>query len=113
MARVTAAEAVVECLSAEGMTHVFNLSGLEILPLLDAVDRNPQMRLVLTHHEQGAAAMALGYANASRGPAVCMATTGPGAVNMMAGVAAAYKSHKPLIAITGMQDRWLHQREVH
>jgi acetolactate synthase-1/2/3 large subunit len=80
---------------------------------LDAVDRHPKMRWVLTRHEQGAGLMALGYANASRGPALCMATVGPGALNMMAGVASAYKSHTPLIAITGIQDRWLHQRDGH
>src|SRR5262249_28455050 len=111
--KMTAADAIVECLLAEGICNVFTLSGTEILPILDVVDRNPKMRLVLTRHEQGASLMALGYATASRGPAVCMATVGPGAINLMAGVAAAHKSHTPLIAITGIQDRWLHQRDGH
>ncbi|MBI2862473.1 MAG: thiamine pyrophosphate-binding protein [Chloroflexi bacterium] len=109
--RGSGAEAVVDVMLREGIDHVFTLSGTEILPILDVVDRNPKMRMILTRHEQGASYMALGFARAARKPSVCMATVGPGAANLIPGVAAALKGSTPMIAITGAHDLWLHEKE--
>jgi thiamine pyrophosphate-dependent acetolactate synthase large subunit-like protein len=104
MDKMTGAGAVVEVLKEEGIKHVFHLPGSQIINILDEIYQSP-IRAIMTRHEQGAAFMAEGYARATRGVGVCMSTVGPGAVNLVSGVAASYKAGTPVIAITGVHDQ--------
>ncbi len=107
----TVAEAIVDCLKQEGVRYIFGLPGSQILELLDAVHREPELRFVLTRHEANAAFMAHGYALSSHSAAVCLATHGPGATNLLTGIAAAYKASAPVIALTGKAELDVHQRD--
>src|ERR687893_2490007 len=112
MAKVTAARALVECLLREGIDHVWGIPGTQNLPLIDALRDTPDIRFVLTRHEQGAAFMAYGYARASGRPAIVTATEGPGVTNLATGIAAAFKGHVPLISICGMQESHMRERDA-
>ena len=101
---VTGARALVDALLREGIEHVFGIPGTQNLAILDALRETPQIRFILTRHEQGAAFMAYGYARAKRAPAVVTATEGPGLTNLATGIAAAYKAYVPLISICGIQE---------
>jgi thiamine pyrophosphate-dependent acetolactate synthase large subunit-like protein len=94
----------------EGIRHVFHLPGSQIVDILDEIYQSP-IRAIMTRHEQGAAFMADGYARATRGVGVCMATVGPGAVNLVSGIAASYKASVPVIAITGIHDQKILERD--
>lgn len=94
------AELFVRCLENEGVTHVFGLPGEEIMSLLDAL-ADSDIRFVPTRHEQGAALMADVWGRLTGRPGVCLATLGPGATNLMTGVADAFLDRAPLVAITG------------
>ena len=107
---MTGAKAVVEVLKEERLQHVFHLPGSQIIDILDEIYQSP-IRAIMTRHEQGAAFMAEGYARASRGAGVCMSTVGPGAVNLVAGVAASYKAGTPVIAITGVHDQKMLEKD--
>ena len=96
-----AAELLVRCLENEGVKYVFGVPGEEILDLLDALSRSPSVKLVTTRHEQGAAFMADVYGRLSTYPGVCMATLGPGATNLITGIADATLDLAPLVSITG------------
>ena len=98
--RITGARAIIECLLEQGVDTVFGYPGGTILPLYDALSRS-SLRHILTVHEQGAAHAADGYARASGRPGVCIATSGPGATNLVTGLAAAFMDSVPLVAITG------------
>lgn len=98
--RMTGAQAIVECLAKEGVDTVFGYPGGTILPLYDALHGSP-VRHVLTVHEQGAAHAADGYARASGKVGVCIATSGPGATNLVTGLANAFMDSIPVVAITG------------
>lgn len=95
------AEIAVKALANAGVRYVFGLVGTTVLDLLDAIYREPGMEFISVRHEQTAASMADGYARATGGLGVCLAHAGPGAANLVLGVAAAYKDSSPLIAITG------------
>lgn len=95
------AEIAVKALARAGVRYVFGLVGTTVLDLLDAIYREPGMEFISVRHEQTAASMADGYARTTGGLGVCMAHAGPGAANLVLGVAAAYKDSSPLIAITG------------
>lgn len=82
----TGAEILWECLQKEGVRHVFGHPGGAILPAYDALCRYPNVHHVLVRHEQGAAHMADGYARAGGGVGVVMATSGPGATNLVTGL---------------------------
>lgn len=97
---MTGAQAIVKCLVKEGVDTVFGYPGGTILPLYDALYGSP-VRHVLTVHEQGAAHAADGYARASGRVGVCIATSGPGATNLVTGLAAAFMDSVPVVAITG------------
>ena len=99
--RGNAAELLVRCLENEGVQYVFGLPGEEIVDVLDALSRSTQIRLVVTRHEQGAAFMADVYGRVSTYPGVCLATLGPGATNLITGIADATLDRAPLVAITG------------
>jgi acetolactate synthase-1/2/3 large subunit len=100
-ARGNAAELLVRCLENEGVEYVFGLPGEEIVDVLDALSRSTQIQLVVTRHEQGAAFMADVYGRVSTYPGVCLATLGPGATNLITGIADATLDRAPLVAITG------------
>ena len=102
-----ASDLFVRCLENEGVRYVFGLPGEEILDVLDSLSRSEQINFVACRHEQGAAFMANVYGRLSTYPGVCLATLGPGATNLITGVADAQLDHAPLVAITGQarQDR--------
>ena len=110
MPRTSGARAVVEVFREENIRHVFHLPGSQIIDILDEIYQSP-IRAIMTRHEQGAAFMADGYARATRGVGVCMATVGPGAVNLVSGIAASYKASIPVIAITGVHDQKILERD--
>src|SRR2546428_3225798 len=95
------AQLLVKCLENEGVRHVFGIPGEETLALNAALDDSSKIRFVLTRHEQGAAFMADVYGRLSSYPGVCLATLGPGATNLLTGVADAQLDRAPLVAITG------------
>lgn len=97
---LTGGEAMVKCLEAEGVEILFGYPGAAICPFYDALYDSP-IRHVLVRSEQNAAHMASGYARASGKPGVCVATSGPGATNLITGIATAYMDSIPIIAITG------------
>ncbi len=101
MAERTGAEWVIESLRAEGVTHVFGVIGSGVLEILDALQRTSDIRYIQTVHEQCAAAMADGWARVTGRPGVCIATVGPGATNLVSGVAQAYQESSPVIALCG------------
>jgi acetolactate synthase-1/2/3 large subunit len=98
---LTGSEILWATLAGEGTTTVFGYPGGAILPIYDALRKFPTIHHVLVRHEQGAAHMADGYARASGRPGVCMATSGPGATNLVTGLATAMLDSIPLVAITG------------
>ncbi len=99
--QLTGAEIVVECLKEQGVDTVFGYPGGTILNVYDALYKHSdEIRHVLTSHEQGAAHAADGYARATGRVGVCMATSGPGATNLVTGIATAYMDSVPLVAIT-------------
>ncbi len=97
---MTAAELLVKCLEAEGVRFIFGIPGEENLCLMDALLDSP-ISFITTRHEQGAAFMADVYGRLTGRPGVCMATLGPGATNLVTGVADANMDHAPLVAIAG------------
>ncbi len=100
-AQQSAAHLLVRCLENEGVRYIFGLPGEEILDVLDALADSPQIKFIVTRHEQGAAFMADVYGRLSTYPGVCMATLGPGATNLITGIADACLDRAPLVAITG------------
>ena len=98
---LTGAEILWATLAGEGVTTVFGYPGGAILPVYDALRKFPTIHHVLVRHEQGAAHMADGYARASGKVGVCMATSGPGATNLVTGLATAMLDSIPVVAITG------------
>jgi acetolactate synthase I/II/III large subunit len=97
----TGAEIIWECLVREGVTTIFGYPGGAILPAYDALCRYPEVHHVLVRHEQGATHMADGYARAGGGVGVAIATSGPGATNMVTGIATAMMDSSPIVCITG------------
>jgi acetolactate synthase-1/2/3 large subunit len=93
-------EALVRALEAEGVDFVFGLPGGANLPMYDALV-DASLRHILVRHEQSAAHMADGYARIKRKAGVCFATSGPGATNLITGIATAYADSSPMIAVTG------------
>jgi acetolactate synthase-1/2/3 large subunit len=98
--KMTGAQAMIQALEHEGVTTVFGYPGAAICPFYDALF-DSKIRHILTRNEQGAAHAASGYARAARKTGVCIATSGPGATNLITGIATAYMDSIPLVAITG------------
>ena len=99
--QLNGSEIVVECLKEQGVDTVFGYPGGAILNIYDALYKHSdEIRHVLTSHEQGAAHAADGYARATGKVGVCMATSGPGATNLVTGIATAYMDSVPMVAIT-------------
>ncbi len=101
MASMSGARVLLACLHAQGVEHIFGYPGGAALPLYDALYDCRTIRHILVRHEQGAAHMADGYARASGKVGVCLATSGPGATNLVTGIANAYMDSVPIVAITG------------
>ena len=102
---MTGAEALVRSLEEVGCEVVFGIPGGAILPAYDPLLDSKKVRHVLVRHEQGAGHAATGYAQATGKVGVCMATSGPGATNLVTPIADAYMDSVPLVAITGQQTR--------
>ncbi len=101
MAKMTGAQALLESLERQKVDTIFGILGGAILPVYDALCGNEKIRHILARHEQCAAHEAEGYARASGRAGVCMATSGPGATNLVTGIANAYMDSSPVIALTG------------
>ncbi|HUU54662.1 MAG TPA: biosynthetic-type acetolactate synthase large subunit [Armatimonadota bacterium] len=99
--KMTGAQALIECLRCEGVEVIFGYPGGVLLPIYDVLYDTEDLRHILVRHEQGAAHAADGYARASGKVGVCMATSGPGATNLVTGIATAYMDSVPIVAITG------------
>ena len=97
---LTGSEIVIECLKEQGVDTVFGYPGGTILNIYDALYKHGEIRHILTSHEQGASHAADGYARATGKVGVCMATSGPGATNLVTGIATAYMDSIPVVAIT-------------
>jgi len=97
----TTADLLVECLENEDVRYIFGVPGEENLNLMEALAESESIRFVTTRHEGGAAFMADLYGRLSTYPGVCLATLGPGATNLLTGVADAQLDRAPLVAITG------------
>ncbi|MBN1324204.1 MAG: acetolactate synthase large subunit [Methanotrichaceae archaeon] len=100
MTKMSGAEAILACLKEEGVDVMFGLPGGVLLPLYDAI-YSSDIRHILVRHEQGAAHAADGYARATGKVGVCLATSGPGATNLVTGIATAYMDSVPMVAMTG------------
>ncbi|HHW48852.1 MAG TPA: biosynthetic-type acetolactate synthase large subunit [Clostridiaceae bacterium] len=100
--KLTGAEIVIECLKEQGVDTVFGFPGGAVLNIYDALYKaRGEIRHILTSHEQGAAHAADGYARVSGKVGVCIATSGPGATNLVTGIATAYMDSVPMVALTG------------
>jgi acetolactate synthase I/II/III large subunit len=99
--QLSGAQILLECLRQEGVTHIFGYPGGAVLPIYDAIFDCHDIKHILVRHEQGAAHMADGFARSSHRVGVCLATSGPGATNLVTGIATAYMDSIPMVAITG------------
>ncbi len=102
----------VKCLENEGVTHIFGVPGEDILDILDSLSRS-KIKFIVTRHEHGAAFIADVYGRLSHRPGVCLSTLGPGATNLITGVADAYLDRVPLVAITGQAALEKTHKEAH
>ncbi|OGO08429.1 MAG: acetolactate synthase, large subunit, biosynthetic type [Chloroflexi bacterium RBG_13_60_13] len=103
--KLTGAQIILESFAKEGVEVIFGFPGGSLLPFYDTLPQYPQLRHILVRHEQGAAHAADGYARASGRAGVCCATSGPGATNLVTGIANAYLDSSPVIALTGQVAR--------
>ncbi len=109
---MSGAKAVVECLREQGVKIIFGYPGGMILPMYDALYDEKEIQQILVTHEQNAAHAADGYARATGEVGVCMATSGPGATNLVTGIATAFMDSIPIVAITGQVDTNLLGRDA-
>ena len=109
----TAAHLLVDCLAAEGCEYVFSVPGEETMDVLDALSDHRAVRHITTRHEQGAAFMADVYGRLTGRAAVAMATLGPGATNLVTGIADAHLDRAPMVAITGQASSDKLHKEAH
>ncbi|GIN22448.1 acetolactate synthase large subunit [Siminovitchia fordii] len=96
-----ATDVLVKCLENEGVEYVFGIVGKETLDLIESISQSKQIQFIPVRQEQGAAFMASVYGTLAKKPGVCTATLGPGAANLLTGVATAQLDGSPLVAITG------------
>ena len=97
---LTGSQIIIECLKEQGVDTVFGYPGGAILNVYDAIYQQNDIKHVLTSHEQGASHAADGYARSTGKVGVCFATSGPGATNLVTGIATAYMDSVPMVAIT-------------
>lgn len=96
-----ATDVLVQCLENEGVEYVFGIVGKETLDLVESISRSDKIQYIPVRHEQGAAIMAAAYGKLAKKPGVCTATLGPGAGNLLTGLATATLDGSPVVAITG------------
>jgi acetolactate synthase I/II/III large subunit len=111
MMKVT--DALVHCLENEGVEYVFGIVGKETLDLADSLSKSTQIQYVNVRHEQGAAFMADVYGRLSKKVGVCLSTLGPGATNLLTGIASAHLDHSPVVALIGQAGVERHHNESH
>ena len=98
--QLTGSQVIIECLKEQGVDTVFGYPGGAILNVYDELYKHPEIKHVLTSHEQGASHAADGYARSTGKVGVCLATSGPGATNLVTGISTAYMDSIPIVAIT-------------
>ena len=103
--KLKAGEAVIELLRQEGVSHIFGIVGSSFLDILDPLYDRDDIQFVGVRHEQGGALMADGYSRISGAPSVCLATNGPGVLNLTYGIASAYVAHSPVIVLAPSASR--------
>src|SRR5579863_9247208 len=113
MAERKASEVFVECLEAEGVRYVFGIPGEETLDLNESLADSADVQFIPVRHEQGGAYMADTYGRLTGRAGVCLGTLGPGATNLVTGVADAYLDRAPLVALTGQGDLDRMHKESH
>ena len=106
------AQALIESLKRENVEHMFGYAGATICPAVDALKAHPEIAYTLVRTEQNAGHMASGYARMSGKVGVCMVTSGPGATNLITGIATAYMDSIPMVAITGQVPSNLLGRDI-
>src|SRR3954471_20665308 len=106
-------DVLVNCLENEGVEYVFGIVGTEILDLADSLSKSTQIQYINVRHEQGAAFMADVYGRLANKAGVCLATLGPGATNLVTGIASAKLDHSPLVALIGQAGIERHHNESH
>jgi len=104
--KITGAQILIESLKKEGVDIIFGYPGGQVLPIFDKL-YDSDLKLILVRHEQAAAHAADGYARATGKVGVCLATSGPGATNLVTGIATAYMDSIPMVAITGQVKTFL------
>ncbi|NNE84351.1 MAG: acetolactate synthase large subunit [Alphaproteobacteria bacterium] len=107
-----ASDLLVRCLETEGVTHIFGVPGEENADFMMSLEKS-DIKFIITRHEQGAAFMAETYGRLTGNPAVCLGTLGPGATNLITGVANANMDRAPLIVLTGQADTRRRHKESH
>ena len=103
--RFKAGEAVIELLRQEGVSHIFGIVGSSFLDILDPLYDRDDIRFVGVRHEQGAALMADGFSRIAGAPSVCLATNGPGVLNLTYGIGSAYVAHSPVVVLAPSASR--------
>ena len=103
--RMKAGEAVIELLRQEGVSHIFGIVGSSFLDILDPLYDDDTMQFIGVRHEQGAALMADGFSRISGAPSVCLATNGPGVLNLTYGIGSAYVAHSPVVVLAPSASR--------
>ncbi len=106
-------ELLVRCLEAEGIEYIFGVPGEENADFMMALEQSESIRFILTRHEQGAAFMAEAYGRLTGNPAACLGTLGPGATNLITGVADANMDHAPMLVLTGQGSTTRLHKESH
>ena len=108
-----ATDVLVQCLENEGVEYIFGIVGSETLDFIDSISRSNQITYVPVRHEQGAAFMAYVYGKLLNKPGVCTATLGPGATNLLTGLACAFLDYAPVVAITGQTGLNQQHKQTH
>src|SRR3954468_17990502 len=106
-------DVIVQCLENEGVEYIFGIVGTETLDLADSLSKSTQIQYINVRHEQGAAFMADVYGRLANKAGVCLATLGPGATNLVTGIASAKLDHSPLVALIGQANIERHHEESH
>jgi len=110
------AELLIECLKAQGVKYIFGIPGAAVMPIMESLrvqEKNGGPKFIVTRHEQNAAFMAGAWGRITETPGVCIATAGPGATNLVTGVATATADRDPIVAITGETPRAEHFKKTH
>jgi acetolactate synthase I/II/III large subunit len=108
-----ATDILVSCLENEGVEYIFGIIGKEVIDLANSLSKSEKITYIPVRHEQGAAFMADIYGRISGKPGVCLATLGPGATNLLTGIASATLDHSPVIALTGQKSQDSQHQNTH